>query len=159
MARPRGRPRLVRAETIPLARVAAADRDKARSLPMYPRPTSRGDCQAREEGSLDDDEHAFMLRPCPYVGCRHHLYLDVSRSGSIKLNFPDIEPEDLHLMPETCTLDLADRGTLTLEETGQKMNLTRERVRQVEEKVLEALSECADLASERESRRATRPRR
>ena len=30
-------------------------------------------------------------RPCPFVSCKHHLYLDVSaKTGAIKLNFPDL---------------------------------------------------------------------
>jgi DNA-directed RNA polymerase sigma subunit (sigma70/sigma32) len=35
-------------------------------------------------------------------------------------------------MTDTCALDIADRGGITLEEVGQIMNLTRERVRQLE---------------------------
>jgi hypothetical protein len=71
-----------------------------------------------------------MPRPCPYVSCKHHLYLDVNpHTGSIKLNFPDLEPWEL---AQTCSLDLADEGGRTLEEIGQLTNLTRERVRQVE---------------------------
>jgi hypothetical protein len=61
---------------------------------------------------------------------QHHLYLDVSaRTGAIKLNFPDLEVWE---MTETCALDVADRGGTTLEEVGAIMNLTRERIRQVE---------------------------
>jgi len=69
-------------------------------------------------------------RPCPFLSCKHHLYLDINPStGSIKLNFPDTELWDL---PETCALDVADRGGVTLEEVGTLLNLTRERIRQVE---------------------------
>jgi hypothetical protein len=69
-------------------------------------------------------------RPCPWVSCKHHLYLDVNpETGSIKINFPDLEPWD---MVETCSLDIAERGGITLEEVGEIMNLTRERIRQVE---------------------------
>jgi len=69
-------------------------------------------------------------RPCLYVSCKHHLYLDVNpRTGSVKLNFPDKEIWELE---ETCALDVADRGGITLEEVGAIMNLTRERIRQVE---------------------------
>ena len=50
-------------------------------------------------------------------------------TGSIKLNFPD---EEIWEMAETCALDVADRGGITLEEVGAIMNLTRERIRQVE---------------------------
>jgi hypothetical protein len=81
------------------------------------RPRSRADC-------------ASGARPCMYISCKHHLYLDVNPStGSIKLNFPDREVWELD---ETCALDVADRGGITLEEVGTIMNLTRERIRQVE---------------------------
>jgi hypothetical protein len=82
-----------------------------------PRPTSRAEC--REE-----------MRPCPWVACKHHLYLDINpETGSIKINFPDLEPWELQ---HTCALDVAERGGITLEEVGEIMNLTRERIRQVE---------------------------
>jgi hypothetical protein len=80
------------------------------------------------------------VRPCPFVTCKHHLYLDVNPdTGSIKLNFPDLEVWE---MKETCALDVADRGGLTLEEVGEILNLTRERIRQVEVKGLEHLREA-----------------
>jgi len=76
-------------------------------------------------------EHcAGGMRPCPFVSCKHHLYLDVNpETGSIKLNFPDLEVWE---MEHTCALDVADRGGVTLEEVGEILNLTRERIRQVE---------------------------
>jgi hypothetical protein len=75
-------------------------------------------------------------RPCPYASCVHHLALDVSeRSGAIKSNFPHLEVWE---MPETCALDVADRGGATLEEVAAAMNLTRERVRQLETRALNA---------------------
>lgn len=81
------------------------------------RPRSRADC-------------ATGPRPCMFISCKHHLYLDVNpATGSIKLNFPDKEVWELS---ETCALDVADRGGITLEEVGSIMNLTRERIRQVE---------------------------
>jgi len=51
------------------------------------------------------------------------------RTGSIKINFPELEPWELQ---ESCALDVADRGVHTLEEVGEILNLTRERVRQLE---------------------------
>ena len=80
------------------------------------RPRTRADCVDGE-------------RPYPWVGCRHHLYLDVSpRTGSIKLNF-DGEPEEL---TESCSLDLAARGGMTLQEVADLFGLTREAVRIIE---------------------------
>ena len=94
----------------------------------YERPSHRSAC-------------ASGVRPCPYVSCKHHLYLDVNpETGSIKLNFPDL---DVWEMAETCALDVADRGGITLEEVGEILNLTRERIRQVEVKGLEKLRETA----------------
>jgi hypothetical protein len=93
------------------------------------RPRSRADC-------------ASGPRPCMFISCKHHLYLDVNPStGSIKLNFPDREVWELN---ETCALDVADRGGITLEEVGSIMNLTRERIRQVETRGLLKLRAVAE---------------
>jgi hypothetical protein len=101
----------------------------------YDRPRTRAQC----EGDA---------RPCPFVSCKHHLFLDVSaRTGAIKLNFPDLDVWD---MAETCALDVADRGGATLEEVGAIMNLTRERIRQVEVKGLSKLSAHKDLSALRD---------
>jgi hypothetical protein len=48
-------------------------------------------------------------------------------------------------MSETCALDVADRGGTTLEEVGAIMNLTRERIRQVEVKGLAKLAALRDM--------------
>jgi hypothetical protein len=93
------------------------------------RPRSRSEC-------------AGGARPCLFVSCKHHLYLDVNpETGSIKLNFPDKEIWELS---ETCALDVADRGGITLEEVGAIMNLTRERIRQVETRGLLKLRAIAE---------------
>ena len=75
-------------------------------------------------------------RPCPWVGCKYHLYLDVSKIGSIRYNFPDLEPWEL---ANTCALDIAERGGCTLDEIGMLMNVVRERGRQIEKAALNKL--------------------
>ncbi len=118
-----------RARTISIRRLSKAELNRGREL--YPetdywKPTSRSECKDME-------------RPCPFVSCKYHLYIDVHPvRGSIKLNFPDLE---IWEMTETCALDVADRGGITLEEVGEIMNLTRERVRQVETAGLARLQE------------------
>jgi hypothetical protein len=78
------------------------------------------------------------------VSCKHHLFIDVSpRTGAIKLNFPDLEVWELG---ESCALDVADRGGTTLEDVGAIMNLTRERIRQVEVKALAKLEALRDMS-------------
>jgi hypothetical protein len=115
------RKRDIRARTISVKRMSKREIELGRL--MYPdlddvvKPTKREDCGQAQ-------------RPCPFVSCKHHLYLDVSaRTGAIKVNFPDLEVWE---MTESCAIDVADRGGTTLEEVGAIMNLTRERVRQVE---------------------------
>src|SRR4051812_30224382 len=81
-------------------------------------------------------------RPCMFVSCKHNLYLDVNpETGSIKLNFPDKEIWELE---HTCALDVAEKGGITLEEVGTIMNLTRERIRQVETRGLMKLREATE---------------
>ncbi len=81
-------------------------------------------------------------RPCLFVSCKHNLYLDVNpETGSIKLNFPDKEIGELE---HTCALDVAEKGGITLEEVGAIMNLTRERIRQVETRGLIKLREATE---------------
>jgi hypothetical protein len=53
-------------------------------------------------------------------------------------------------MTETCALDVADRGGTTLEEVGAIMNLTRERIRQVEVKGLAKLAALRDMSTLRD---------
>src|ERR1035438_5017031 len=53
-------------------------------------------------------------------------------------------------MAETCALDVADRRGTTLEEVGAIMNLTRERIRQVEVKGLAKLEALKDMSALRD---------
>jgi len=133
------RKRAIRARTISVKRMTKRELELGRML--YPeiddveRPRVRAECTNGE-------------RPCPFVSCKHHLYLDVSaRTGAIKLNFPDLEVWE---MSETCALDVADRGGTTLEEVGAIMNLTRERIRQVEVKGLAKLAALRDMMALRD---------
>jgi hypothetical protein len=133
------RKREVRARTISVKRMTKRELELGRML--YPdvedvaKPTTRIECASGE-------------RPCPFVSCKHHLYLDVSaKTGAIKLNFPDLEVWEMN---ETCALDVADRGGTTLEEVGAIMNLTRERIRQVEVKGLAKLQALRDMSALRD---------
>jgi hypothetical protein len=86
------------------------------------RPRTRKDC-------------ADGIRPCPFISCRHHLYADPFKShrkkGALSPNFDSLEE-----MPDTCSLDVADRGELSLEQTGAHLNITREAVRLTEAQAL-----------------------
>lgn len=132
------RKRAVRARTISIKRMTKRELELGRLL--YPetdywKPRTRAQCAGGD-------------RPCPYVSCKHHLYLDVSpRTGAIKLNFPDLEVWE---MAESCALDIADRGGTTLEDVGAIMNLTRERIRQVEVRALAKLQALREMEAMRD---------
>jgi hypothetical protein len=132
------RKRDVRARTISVKRMTKRELEIGRLLfpeTDYWRPRNRAECA---EGP----------RPCPFVSCKHHLFIDVSpRTGAIKLNFPDLEVWDLG---ESCALDVADKHGTTLEDVGAIMNLTRERIRQVEVKALAKLEALSDMYSLRD---------
>ena len=92
------------------------------------RPKTRGDC-------------VNGPRPCIWVSCRMNLYLDVHpSSGTIKYNFPG----DILDMPETCALDVADRGESILDASGKILNVTREAIRQLEKKAKAKFRKRAD---------------
>ena len=132
------RKREVRARTISVKRMTKRELEIGRLLypeSDYDKPRLRSECA---EGP----------RPCPFVSCKYHLYIDVSaRTGAIKLNFPDLEVWELG---ESCALDVADRGGTTLEDVGAIMNLTRERIRQVEVKALAKLEALRDMMALRD---------
>ena len=117
------------------------------------RPQTRADCQK-------------VPRPCPWVGCKHHLLLEVYEGGAIAIasrrRARDGRPVSLYVRPrpspmiigrfcdqavatlerlqDTCALDVAERGGHTLAETGAFMgNVTREHVRQIEVRGLKKL--------------------
>ncbi len=121
------------------------------------RPTNRSQCIGRP-------------RPCPWVGCKHNLMLDVrSEAGSLILNYPATEgygnnrpgtisrrmsaarfdtltDEFIEHMQErkmpSCLLDVVDEyGAITLEDSGDLLCVTRERIRQIETKGLKNFAE------------------
>jgi len=132
----------VRARTINIRRLAK--RDLERGALLYPerpgvdylRPATFEECDSVGLGDLT---------PCPFVSCKHHLYLDVNeRLGSIKLNFPDRDPDEIG---ETCSKRVEMRGGVTLDAVADAINTTRERVRQIESRALAKLR-AAGLAPE-----------
>lgn len=154
MARPRSR-------TIPaVARrkepIPRATDSELIALMRAPRPETRGDCARCEvcelwrdvvrarpgllgwDGVLWCGHHVDKTlahcRPCAFVSCKHHLAIDVNPStGSLKINFPDREVTALE---QTCALDVAEEDGATLERVGLLTACTRERIRQIEVKVL-----------------------
>ena len=88
----------------------------------YPneKPQTRGECD--------------FPRPCPFMSCGYHLlwikYPKWRINGLIEKTDEQVVKE-ICTMKESCALDLADRGGSTLEEVGEAIGTTRERVRQI----------------------------
>lgn len=83
------------------------------------RPRTRGECEGGP-------------RPCPWVGCRHNLYLEVTTAGSLLLRNPGQEVWDVP-PAASCALDVADRrGGLTGAEMAEILGVSRQRASQIE---------------------------
>jgi hypothetical protein len=136
----RRRPRHSRSRSIRLLRVTRREALLAveRALELeaeIDRPQTREECLEAP-------------RPCPHVSCRHHLYLDVNpHTGTIKLNFPDLEVWELGV---SCALDVADMGGTAIEQVSELLNVTRERIRQIETQALSKLGSVADTRALRD---------
>ena len=108
---PGGRRRLLRTEPLDVAEPT-----------VHWRPRSRGECGES--------------RPCPYVGCHHHLAIEVTQYGGIyqvgTFDAMTSEPALGSAPHPSCSLDVADDGGVTLDEIGTILGLSRERIRQIE---------------------------
>jgi addiction module HigA family antidote len=104
---------------VPLSEVERAEllRDEAelRAAGLLERPRTRADC-------IDGP------RPCPWIGCRAHLYATILPSGAIKPDHPDLEVWE---MAETCSLDLADEHSEGMEanEIAELLGVTDSSIR------------------------------
>ena len=74
--------------------------------------------------------------PCHWIRCKHHLLWDI---------YPDIKKKDnreivkcLFKMPITCIFDYTNSDH-TLEDVAQVFGITRERVRQIQDKALDRI--------------------
>ncbi len=71
--------------TAPLSRTEKEEAKQVRRERLPVLPATRSQCLSFRSGN-----------PCPFVSCRHHLYLDVNpESGAIKVNFPGLERLEL----------------------------------------------------------------
>lgn len=136
----------VRAHTVSVKRLSK--RELERGAAEYPEQPGRDYLRPR---TFEECESVGLgdITPCPFVSCKHHLYFDVNpRTGSVKINFPGREVDEL---TETCSKHVEMRGGLTLEEVADVMNLTRERVRQLQSRAIAKLKAAGispDLADD-----------
>lgn len=105
---------LVRVERLQPDAVSAEDLAELEAA----RPTRRSECVGG-------------MRPCPFVSCRHHLALDVTEAGSMRLT-----AELLEDMADTCALDVADRGPNGYSVIARALGVSLERARQICEAAL-----------------------
>jgi hypothetical protein len=113
---------------------------------------------SQETEQISDGEDTFYLerprnrsqcidgpRPCPWVGCKFNLFLDVRADGVLRLNFPGQEIEELL---NSCALDLAEHGPRTLEQVALIMGMSKERARQLEDSAFTKLKTTGHVMRE-----------
>lgn len=95
------------------------------------RPQTRRDCAA-------------VPRPCPYVGCRYNLFLNVSENGSVKFpHGPDFDA--MRNLPTNCALDVAEEGGIESADIGLFLAVTPNMVRREKQIALEKLAGFSGL--------------
>jgi len=112
--------------------------------PPNGRPRTRSECADGLE------------RPCPWVSCRYHLLLDVAEDGRLYVT-QDLDEGDeddiakvLFRMPETCALDVAERGANNFVSIGRLLNVSKQRVEQVQVRALARIRDGAHEFEEKE---------
>lgn len=115
------------------ARVDVLTADDIDALSM--RPGTRGEC-------------VNGPRPCPWVGCKYHLWLNVGKRGHVTYR-PGSEGDD------SCALDVADRGGVDGAGFARSMGISRARGDQIYQGALKkvANSELRDSIGEPEVKR------
>lgn len=97
-------------------------------LPLV-RPKTRGEC-------------ADVPRPCPFVSCRYHLYLDIVRGQVIPST--DKEPDE---MEHSCSLDEADNEeALSYGQIGALVGVSHARAQQIGSDVVDRIKRNLFLA-------------
>lgn len=86
-----------------------AAKERQPTVPQYWRPQTRADC-------LDGP------RPCPFVGCRYNLLVEVTAAGSIKM--PLGAPWEADPDTPSCALDVADDGERTLQDIADILGIS-----------------------------------
>lgn len=97
--------------------------------------------------SLLPQDAMNRCRPCWAAGCPLHLYMCVNpMTGAIKLSHPEVDPERMDELPDTCVQDVVERERgATLEQVGTILKLTRERIRQIEMGIVGRIREAIPL--------------
>jgi hypothetical protein len=90
---------------------------RLKRVPYPKRPRTRQDC-------------FNYSRPCPWVGCKYHLFLDINGE---KIKSYGEDPLEMEFC---CALDIADKGGWCLEDIRKIYGLSRERIRQIVEHAL-----------------------
>ena len=92
-------------------------------MTRIPAPQTRGDC-------VDGP------RPCQWINCRYSLVGEkgtAERGKAYHFNTGDHDAP-LDALAETCALDVADKGTHTLDEVAALLGVSRQRVQQISER-------------------------
>jgi hypothetical protein len=114
-----------------------------RAIHLRVLPETRGECRGG-------------ARPCPMVSCRYHLLLDVAEDGRLFVS-RDINEHDtdsiidtLREMAETCALDVAERGGVTLEDAAEILGVGTSSVEKTQISAARAIRACGIEFDERE---------
>lgn len=72
--------------------------------------------------------------PCQHTECRYHM----DNTGDVGVHVARASSK--RVTSEACALDAAEHGPLKLDEIGERLGVTRERVRQIEKQAREKIA-------------------
>lgn len=81
-------------------------------------------------------------RPCPHLACKYNLSLDlVKNPANVDSDYVRIVINKVSWDTGlNCVLDIADGGRMSLEDIGFLWGITRERVRQIEDRAIRKIT-------------------
>jgi hypothetical protein len=120
-------------------RLLAQQREQRARPPFIPEPIDTSSATLNLPKTYGDCAKMRELNggPCHVVGCKWHVFTILPAKILGRINRGELDDDELLdrlFEKETCVLAACDRGPDTLEEIGQMMWISRERVRQIEAK-------------------------
>jgi hypothetical protein len=86
--------------------------------------------------------------PCPFVRCRHHLSIDVTTAGSLRVLFPhwhDSVPDNV----PTCSLAEARKGAHSVAEVAAIFGTSQRRILEIERSAWAKIRKAMDDGREK----------
>ena len=112
----------------------STDSSEVKKLLDMIRPKTYEDCLEVGWGTKEN--------PCPFVGCKNHLFLEINELGELK--FPH-KKKDFDEIDETCLNRAIENGPLDFQQITNLIGVVRERARQIKNEAKEKIKQTTEF--------------